>query len=300
MKKTKKIRKPVSTTIFNGIGYTYVVIMAVVCIVPFIMLISGSFSSEDAILQNGYKLWPQDFSVAAYQAIFLNLEGVLRAYGVTIFITVGGTLISVFMLTMAAFVLSSKNFKYRYPITFFFYFTTLFNGGMMSTYIFMIRYYGMKNNLLALILPLAVNVFYLLIMRNFMQAIPDSLFESAHIDGANDFIIYLRIALPLAKAGIATVALFVALGYWNDWYNAMLFIADSKKWPLQYMLYNMLMTAQGVSKASGVGSSMGVASLPTNTMKLAMAVVATGPILVVYPFVQRYFVKGVTVGAVKG
>ena len=170
---------------------------------------------------------------------------------------------------------------------------------MVSTYIFYIQYLHLKDNLLALILPGMVNIFYLLIMRSFVAAIPIALVESAKIDGAGEFRTFMQIVLPLLKSGLATIGLFMALGYWNDWYNAMLYLNTSEKYPLQYMLYDLLQQTQALARiASQAG--IRVESLPSNTLKLAMAVVATGPIILLYPFVQKYFVKGVTIGSVKG
>jgi putative aldouronate transport system permease protein len=170
---------------------------------------------------------------------------------------------------------------------------------MVCTYIFYIRYLHLKDSLLAIILPGMFNIFYLLIMRSFISAIPSALIESAKIDGAGEFRIFTRIILPIIPSGLATIGLFMALGYWNDWYNAMLYINTPEKYPLQYMLYDLLMRTQALSQIAGqVG--IRVESLPTQSLKLAMAVVATGPIILLYPFVQKYFIAGVTVGAVKG
>ena len=296
---SRKVKMGTAAVIFNVIGYILVGLVALICLLPFIMLVSGSFSSEQAIRFTGYGMLPKDFTLEAYKVVFKYPEKIVRAYGVSIFITAVGTGIGLFITTMAAYVISRKDFKYRNAISFFFYFTTLFNGGMVSTYIFYIQYLHLKDNLLALILPGMVNIFYLLIMRSFVSAIPIALVESAKIDGAGEFRTFLQIILPLLKSGLATIGLFMALGYWNDWYNAMLYMNTSEKYPLQYMLYDLLQQTQALARiASQAG--IRVESLPSNTLKLAMAVVATGPIILLYPFVQKYFVKGVTIGSVKG
>ncbi|SFH31657.1 putative aldouronate transport system permease protein [Lachnospiraceae bacterium NLAE-zl-G231] len=296
---SRKVKMGTAAVIFNVIGYIMVGLVALICLLPFIMLVSGSFSSEQAIRFTGYGMLPKDFTLEAYKVVFKYPEKIVRAYGVSIFITAVGTGIGLFITTMAAYVISRKDFKYRNAISFFFYFTTLFNGGMVSTYIFYIQYLHLKDNLLALILPGMVNIFYLLIMRSFVSAIPIALVESAKIDGAGEFRTFLQIVLPLLKSGLATIGLFMALGYWNDWYNAMLYMNTSEKYPLQYMLYDLLQQTQALARiASQAG--IRVESLPSNTLKLAMAVVATGPIILLYPFVQKYFVKGVTIGSVKG
>jgi putative aldouronate transport system permease protein len=203
------------------------------------------------------------------------------------------------VLTLGAYVISRKDFKYRNQFSFFFYFTTLFNGGMVSTYIFYIQYLHLKDSYLALILPGMMNVFYLLIMRSFVSTIPTALIEAAKIDGAGEFKIFLRVILPLLKSGLATIGLFMALGYWNDWYNAMLYINSAEKYPLQYMLYDLLQKTQALARIASQAGIL-IESMPSNTLKLAMAVVATGPIILLYPFVQKYFVKGITIGSVKG
>lgn len=296
---SRKVKIGTAGIVFNIIGYILVGLVAIICLLPFIMLISGSFSSEQAIRFTGYGLLPKEFTLEAYRIVFKYPEKIARAYGVSILITVTGTVLGLFITTMAAYVISRKDFKYRNVISFFFYFTTLFNGGMVSTYIFYIQYLHLKDNLLALILPGMVNIFYLLIMRSFVSAVPIALVESAKIDGAGEFRTFLQIVLPLLKSGLATIGLFMALGYWNDWYNAMLYMNSSEKYPLQYMLYDLLQQTQALARiASQAG--IRVESLPSNTLKLAMAVVATGPIILLYPFVQKYFVKGVTIGSVKG
>lgn len=294
-----KIKKSTSTKVFFAICYTFVIIMTLTCLLPFVLLVSGSFTSEQAIRFSGYGLLPKEFTTTAYELIFKNPLTILHAYGVSILITVVGTIIGLLLNAMTAYVISRQDFKYRNVLSFFFYFTTLFNGGMISTYIFYIQYLHLKNSLWALILPGMFNVFYLLIMRSFVSTIPVALIESSKIDGAGEYRIFFQIILPLLKSGMATIGLFLALGYWNDWYNAMLYINTDTKYPLQYMLYNLLQQTQALVRiASQAG--IPVQNLPSNSLKMAMAVVATGPIILIYPFVQKYFVKGITIGSVKG
>lgn len=299
MAKKNRIRSDGSQKLFDVISYVFVTLISLVCLLPFIFMISGSFSDETLIRINGYSILPRGFTLEAYKTIFKFPEKILRAYGVSIFVTVVGTVLGMAILTMAAYVLSRKDFKYRNGFSFFFYFTTLFNGGMISTYIFYIQYLHLKDSIWALILPGILSVFNLLIMRSFISSIPVSLIESAKLDGASEFTVFLKIILPLSKSGLATIGLFMALHYWNDWYNAMLYINTADKYPLQYMLYDLLNQAQSLARIAAQ-SGVQVENLPTNTIKLAMAVVATGPILLLYPFVQKYFVKGITVGSVKG
>ena len=294
-----KVKLSLSSKIFYILAYVCVGLMALICIIPFIVLISGSFTSENYIRTQGYSLFINEFSTKAYELIFRNPITVFRAYGVSILITGVGTVLGTLLITMTAYVICRKDFKYRNHFSFFFYFTTLFNGGMVSTYIFYIQYLRLKDSLWALILPGLFNVFYLLIMRSFVNTIPPSLIEASKIDGAGEYRIFFQVVFPLLKPGLATVGLFMVLGYWNDWYNAMLYINSNVKFPLQYMLYNLLQQTQALARIASQ-SGISVADLPSNSLKMAMAIVATGPILLVYPFVQKYFVKGITVGSVKG
>lgn len=299
MRKKRNLRDSADRRVFEIVGYILISLLTVFCLLPFVLIISGSFTSQSSILTDGYQLIPKEFSLEAYKFLFEAPDDILRAYGVTIFVTVVGTIASLFVTSMAAYVLASKSFRYRNIVSFFFYFTTVFGGGLVPWYIFNIKYLHFKDNLISLILPTLVNVTYLLILKSYMKNVPDSVFESAHLDGAGDWTIYWRIALPLNKAGLATVGLFTALNYWNDWYNAMLYIDNSKLYPLQYYLNDILNKSQGMM-AAAAQAGIPAAQVPTEPVKLAMTVVATGPILLLYPFLQKYFVKGVTIGAVKG
>lgn len=295
----RNIKLSASSKLFYAICYIFVIIMVLACLLPFILLLSGSFTAEEVIRFNGFSIWPKQFSAEAYAIIFKAPQRIFRAYGVSIMITLIGTGVGLFITSMVAYVLSRKDFRYRNVLSFLFYFTTLFNGGMVSTYIYYIQYLHLKDSYLALILPGMFNVFYLLIMRTFVSSIPYSLIESAKIDGAGEYRTYFTIVLPLLKPGLATIGLFLALGYWNDWYNAMLYMSTESKYPLQYMLYCIQQQAQAMAQVASK-AGIPVASLPSESLKLAMAVVATGPIILVYPFVQKYFVKGIAIGAVKG
>lgn len=301
--KTRIGKKPVGRdrVIFDVISVVALTVFSVCCLLPFLLVLSGSFSDQTSILTHGYQLIPETFSLEAYKTLFRIPEELLRAYGVTIFVTVTGTFFGLLFTSMAAYVLSCKTFRYRYQMSFFFYFTSIFGGGLVPWYIFNTKYLHFHNNLIALILPILINVTYLLILKSYMSGIPEALYESARLDGAGDFTIYLRVAMPLCKAGLATVGLFIALNYWNDWYDAMLFLDEGRSdlYPLQYYLNNILTKAQALS-AAAARSGLPMSEVPSEPMKLAMTVVATGPIILLYPFLQKYFVKGVTIGAVKG
>jgi putative aldouronate transport system permease protein len=197
-------------------------------------------------------------------------------------------------------VLSRRDFKWRGRFSFFFFFTTLFSGGLVPWYLMIVNYLHLKDTLLVLILPLLMNVFYIIVMKSFMSSIPDAITESAKIDGAGDFRIFVQLIVPLSKPALATIGLFIALAYWNDWYNALLFISKSELMPLQYYLYKMLGNMDGMRKAMMASGAVVNTDLPTESLKMAMTIVATGPILLAYPFIQKYFVTGLTIGAVKG
>lgn len=295
-----KIKSSKETVIFNIIAHSYLVIIALVCVAPFILVVSGSFTQEQSIAKDGFGLIPKVFSLEAYKMIFLAPAVMLKAYGVTVFITILGGVISLFLISMTAYVLQRKDFEFKSGFAFYFYFTTLFSGGLVPWYILMIRYLHMKDNILALIIPLLFNVFYMIVIRSFMSAIPDSITESAKIDGAGDFTIFIRLMLPLSKPVLAAMGLFIALGYWNDWFNAMLFIEDRNLMPLQYFLHDLIASTQALRNMRSQLPPGAITSMPTESLKMAMTVITIGPILLLYPLLQRHFVKGIMVGAVKG
>lgn len=282
------------------ISYVVVCLFALVCVIPFFVLISGSLSAEESILKYGYSILPRDFSLRAYKFILEQPTDILNAYAVTIFITIVGTFISLILTSMAAYALSRKDFAWRNKFAFFIYFTTLFSGGLTPWYILMCNL-GMKNNIFALIIPHLFVVFNILIFRNFVNSIPHEITESGMLDGANDIQIFFRLVLPLTKPAMATIGLFTALTYWNEWYNTMLFITRKELYSLQFYLYDLINNAEALKQLSVTGANIDVTnSIPSETVKLAMTIVATGPIVLVYPFVQKYFISGLVVGSVKG
>ncbi|MCL2867100.1 MAG: carbohydrate ABC transporter permease [Clostridia bacterium] len=296
-----KIKTEGSTIAFNIIGYMVVFIFALFCLLPFWAILSSSLSSEKSVLRYGASLIPREFSTSAYEFIFKSPRKIMNAYGVSTMVTVSGTLLGLFLISMTAYVLYRKDFKYRNAFAFGFYFTQLFSGGLIPFYILVVQYLQLKNNYLALILPPLMNAWYIILFRNFLNSVPDSLVESAKIDGAGDFRIYAQIILPLSTPGLATVGLFLALGYWNDWYHALLFINTRDMFPLQFLLYEVLRSAEYIAKIlSQTGAVISTGNLPTETVKMATAMVVTGPIILLYPIIQKYYVKGLTIGAVKG
>ncbi|MCD1258338.1 carbohydrate ABC transporter permease [Paenibacillus athensensis] len=295
-----KIKTEGATIVFNALGYTLITLFALFCLLPFWLIIAGSFTSEVTILQEGFNLFPKVFSLEAYRVVFSTPGQIERAYAVTIGITAVGSFFGLFFVSMAGYVLARKDFVYRNAVSFLIYFTTLFSGGLIPWYIMITKYLHMKDSYLALILPLMIGAWNIILMKNFMKSIPDSIIESAQIDGAGDFRIYWKLILPLSTPGLATIGLFIALAYWNDWFNAAVFINTDTKFPLQFLLYKILASAE-VLRSRIVGSlSLSNMEAPTETLKMAVAVIVTGPIVFLYPFLQKYFVKGLTVGAVKG
>ncbi|MBD3921560.1 carbohydrate ABC transporter permease [Paenibacillus sp. PR3] len=287
--------------LFRTLAYVVLIIGSLLCLFPFLLVISASLTQNESIIKHGFHLIPEAFSLEGYRLVFRFPDQVLRAYWVTTVTTVVGTLLGLFIITMTGYVLQRRDFKYRNMFSFYIYFTTLFGGGLVPWYILLTKYLKLTDTYTVLIFPGLMTPFLIILMKNFIRsAVPDELFESSKIDGANDFTIYYRIVLPLSLPGIATVGLFLALAYWNDWFLSSLFINDQHMYQLQFYLYNVINTMSFVTQmGAGTGVSLGT-DIPTESTKMAMALVVTGPIILLYPFVQRYFVKGLTIGAVKG
>lgn len=299
-----KVKAGKDVVALNIIAYGFCALIAVLCLVPFLMVISGSLSSEEAIIANGFSLFPQDFSMEAYKTVFKEPMVVIRAYLTTIVLTIVGTVIGLLIQTMTAYVLARKDFEWRNGFSFFFYFTTLFSGGLVPTFVLYTQTLKLQDNYLALLLPLVFSVYNLLIMKSYITSIPESLVDAAKIDGCGEVRTLFQVVMPLIQPALATVGLFIALAYWNDWYNAMLYIKSEDKYPLQYFLYQQVNNIESYKKlisnnavSSAVVSAL---SLPTQTLKMALTIVVTGPIILAFPMVQKYFVQGITIGAVKG
>jgi putative aldouronate transport system permease protein len=279
----------------------FIIMFCAACVVPLIAVIAISLSSDKAIITNGYSLIPQEFTFEAYRFVF-NTSSLYNSYFVSIFVTVLGTMCGMAVNSSIAFALSKPDFKFRVIITFLVFFTMLFNGGMVANYMLITKFLHLKNNFFVLILPYVVNAWYILLLRTYMKSIPASVSEAAEIDGASQFRIMVRIILPLSKTAIATVSLFTALHYWNDWFLAMLYTTDIKLAPLQYLLYQVTMNVETLSNHMAQGSveNFDIQNLPKESARMAMCILAAGPMLVAFPFFQKYFVKGITVGSIKG
>ncbi len=281
--------------------HLFFIIFAIICIVPFVTVISASFSNESDLAMYGFSVLPKKVDLTAYAYLFKNPKMIVDAYIVTIIITAVGTFLGVLFMSMAAYCLARSNFRYTRALTFFIFFPTLFSGGMVPSYIINTQYLHLTDTLLALILPTLINVFHIIMLRTFFKQLPESLFEAAKVDGASEYYIFFKIALPLSKPVIATVAFLGALTKWNEWYNAMLYIREDSLVPLQYMLQRMMMNIQTLLDSMQYAPGMvDITSLPGENLRMAMLVVAIGPMMLFFPFFQKYFTRGMTVGAVKG
>lgn len=295
-----KKKQPASTIAFNMIAYVLLTVTAIACVLPFILILSGSFTSDKVIATQGYSILPKSPTLEAYQTIFRNPKSILHAYGMTIYYTIVGTAVGLVMICLTAYVISRREFKYRNVVSFLLYFTTIFGGGLVPWYMMYTNVLNLKGTTFVIWFPGLMSTFLVILMRTFIAgSVPDALTEAAKIDGAGQITIFARIVLPVLGPGLATVGLFLALGYWNDWYRSSMFSTSSDTYELQFYLYNMLNSTTAL-KDLAVNASVSLDNLPTQSVKMAMAVVVTGPVLLFYPFVQRYFVSGITIGAVKG
>ena len=294
----RRIRKSGGEILFEIVVYAIAALFCIYCLFPFAIILGSSFETESNFATYGFPIIPKDFTLQAYKMV-LGDSQIFKAYGVTIFTTPAGTLFSMLLTITMAYPLSLKKIKFRNAITFFVYFTMLFGGGLVPTYLLISKTLDMKNNIFVLILPVAFSAWNMFLMRNFFAGIPHELSESAYVDGANDIQILRKIILPVSVPGIATLSLFYALGYWNQWFNAMLYIEDANLFPLQYLLMRMLRNADAMREMART-TGMSVGDLPTNSLRMATTVVAIGPIVLLYPYVQKYFTSGLTVGAIKG
>ena len=295
-----KVRLDTSDRIIRGFTYVVVSLFSIACVLPFWLIIASSFSEESAILRSGFTLWPTRFSTYSYELLFRAPEQMIGAYAVTIGLAVVGTLIGLFVVAMTGYALQRQDFPFRNGIMFYIYFTSLFSAGLVPFYLLMTQTLNLRDSYFAILLPLLMSPWLIVLMKNFVKSIPHAITESGKIDGANDFKIFYALILPSLKPALATIGLFLALGYWNEWYYSSLFLTSQVKYrPLQYHLYNVINKVASL-KNSVAGSNVVIEDLPGETLKMATAVVATGPIILLYPFVQKYFVAGLTVGAVKG
>lgn len=298
--KPRAVKLDRSDVVLQTISYIFITVFAIFCIAPFVLILSASFSTESAIMKTGFGLLPKEFTLDAYEWIFRAPRQIIGSYVVTITMTVCGTAIGLFIISMTGYALNRKDFPFRNHISFFIYFTTLFSAGLAPTFLWIARDLGLRGSYFAVFLQLLMTPWLIILMKNFMRTVPYEIIESGKVDGAGDFRIFAQLCLPMMKPALATIGLFLALGYWNEWYLSSLYLGSTVEFkPLQYHLYNIINTANAL-RNSVAGSNVSITNLPSNTLKMASAIVAIGPILLLYPFIQKYFVSGITIGAVKG
>lgn len=287
-------------TVFELILNAFFILVSLVCILPFVLLFISSITDENTIIQSGYSLFPEKFSLYAYGYLKNSVVSILRAYGITIFVTVIGTVLSVMVMALYAYPLSRKDMPYKKLFTFIVFFMMIFNAGLVPTYMVYVNI-GMRNSIAALIFPfLFMRGIYVMLMKTFFSStIPLSIIESSKIDGAGEWYIFIKIILPISKPILATIGLFQAVSYWNDWFNGMIFLTDSRLYNIQSMLNRILLDIQFLTTEASGGAG-GVANAPVQTVRMALAVIGVVPILLAYPFFQRFFLQGITTGAVKG
>ncbi|WP_025704644.1 carbohydrate ABC transporter permease [Paenibacillus graminis] len=298
-KKTRDINaiSPLWNFIFNA----GVCLFALSCIFPFIFIIIISFTDEKTLAINGFSILPEVLSLDAYRFLMRSGEQMVQSLGVTLTVTVIGTILTLYLVSTYAYAISRKNFDQRRFFSFLAFFTMLFSGGLVPGYIVVTQVLHLRDSIWALIFPSILNAFYIIVMRTFFTTtVPDAIIESAKIDGATEFGIYTRIVLPISLPGIATIGLFSTLGFWNDWFNALLYIDNPNLIPLQTLLIRIQNNMDFiVQNSSQVVSYDIAATLPTETVRMAMVVLATLPIALAYPFFQKYFIQGLTIGSVK-
>lgn len=285
--------------ICSVVAYVFLTAAMLVCVLPLLMIISASLSSESDIVMTGYGIFPKGFTLDAYKSVCTNSSSLLNSYKVTIFTTVVGTALNVIITSMAAYPLSRSNYKIRRGISFYFYFTMLFSGGAIPSYLLISQYLHLSNNILVLIIPLCFSVWNCFILRTYFSKIPTALIEAAKIDGLNEIGIFFRIIIPLSGTGIATIAVLVSMGYWNEWYNCLMYMTDEKAITLQYFLYRTMSNIEAMLKNRDIGIT-NLSEVPSETARMAMCVLATGPMVFIFMFFQKYFAKGINVGSVKG
>ena len=282
--------------------HLFFILLVIITFAPLLLLISSSLTSETSLLSSGYNFFPKVFSLEAYEFLFKGSSKIIRACGITFLVTIVGTVVNISLTLLMAYPLSRKELPGRSIVAFYIFFTMLFNGGLVPIYMMWTQTFHIKNTIFALIIPrLMLSPFYVIMMRSYIQStIPDSLIEAARLDGCNEFYVLTRIVVPLSKPMIATVSLMVALAYWNDWQNSLYFVTDESLFSIQAMLNTIMTNIQYLATNADVGGMAGSMIIPSAGVRMALAVIGVVPILCVYPFFQKYFVKGIVVGGVKG
>ena len=287
---------------FQTVSNIVMLLLCIFCLVPFLILFSSSITSEMTLVREGYSIIPKDIDWAAYRYLLTGTDDIIRGYIITIGVTIVGTLANLTLTILFAYPLSRRDLPHRNVFAFILFFTMLFHGGIVPSYIMWSRYFHISNTYLALIVPnLMMSAFYFIMVRTYFQSnIPEAVLEAARIDGAGEFTILKTVVLPMSKPIIATILLLVGLQYWNDWTNGLYYINKDKYYSIQVLLNRMLQDVQFLMSSAASGNSDLATDIPSVALKMAVAVVGVLPVLCIYPFLQRYFVQGITIGAVKG
>ena len=291
---------PVSNTVIN----VFFILYAAACVLPLLVILGVSLSSEEMVMRFGYSIIPREFSLQAYDYLFRDGTIILRAYGVTLFTTIIGMVMCVVTVCLYAYPLSRTTFKFRKFFIYFLFITMLFSGGMVASFVVNSNLLGLRDNIWIMILPMGFNAFWVIVMRTFYRIqIPESLIESAKIDGAGEWLTLLKIVLPLSLPGIATVALFSTIGIWNDFFLNLLYIRNQELYNLQRLIQQALATIETLRtiafRIGAAGGTVDLSKLPNETFRMAICIVTIGPIVLAYPFFQKYFIRGLTIGAIK-
>ncbi len=289
-----------SKILYSSLANFLLILTTFLCVIPFIIVISASFSTEQLIIDNGYGILPKGFTTDAYKVVFSNGKQLMRAYGTTIITTAAGAVLSTLITALAAYPLTRRDYKIKKYVNFYFYFTMIFSGGAISSYLWTTQGLHLKNNILVLILPILVSAWNIFLMRTYMSKIPSELIEAAKIDGSSEYKTFFKIIIPMSTVGLATIFIMTALSYWNQWYACLMYLSDDKYMTLQYYLQRIMNNIDTIKKSQNLLVSFDIASMPSETARMAMCVAAAGPMVFVFAFFQKYFVGGIALGSVKG
>lgn len=282
--------------------YTIIMLFTIFCIVPFVLVLSSSFTAENYLMKYGYNLIPRKFDITAYKLLLMDATRIVNGYKITILVTLSGTFGSLIINALIAYPMSLKRLKYRKAINIYTLITILFNGGMVPWYIVCVNFLHLQDKIIALIIPYLCQAWNVFLLRSYFQSLPEELSESAKIDGAGEYRIFFQIILPLSKPVLATVGLFIALMYWNDWWLGIMLLNKTEMQPLQLLLRSITSNIQSLQETPEALQMLNLTGgvLPSESIKMATCMVTVGPIILIYPFVQRYFIKGLMIGAIKG
>ena len=289
-------------SVYNRIAFAVLTVAAVLSLAPIVLLVISSFTDFEILVKNGYRFLPAKWSLDAYKYILQSYQTIVRSYVMSFLVTFLGTSISLIFTSMLAYTLSKDDLPFGRVLSFFVFFTMIFNGGLVPTYLLYTNYFHVNDTILALIIPnLLVRAYYVILIRNYYKGVPNEVIEAAEIDGANEFQCFMRVMLPMAKPIVATVALFTVIGYWNDWQNGLYYLNKSTDlYTIQNLLNRMISEIQYLSSSVTTGASVDLSNFPSAAARMAIAVIGILPVVILYPFIRKNFVSGIMDGAVKG